>query len=154
MLYTLAQFGGLYVFLQLAFGIFMNKWTDQHLKQTLINELNSTIEIKNKLRNKNLDLQVEGHRSVRVFPDHASPNLAMNVSRNNEQYPLINEQPINFYNGVNLNQIQNEPNKNYRHHKSLLNEFQNQSLSPEHEQSRNANSKILYDYKDAFYSIF
>ena len=46
--YILAQFGGLYAFLHLFFGFFMSKWTEQHLKLTIVNEIYSRIEGNNK----------------------------------------------------------------------------------------------------------
>ena len=49
--YIMAQFGGLYAFLHLLFGIFMNRWTEQNLKQSLISNMKDLTQSKRKLRN-------------------------------------------------------------------------------------------------------
>ena len=152
--YILAQFGGLYAFLHLVFGFFMNRWTEQHLKQAFVNELYSSIEIKNQLKAQAINRQPEGYMGGRIAQDNGPVNLGMNAFPNNEQYPLMNEQSVHMNSVVNLHGINNQPNENYRHDESQLNDFENQSFNPMQRRHKKKSPEFNFDYKDAFYGIF
>ena len=143
--YIMSQLGGLYVFLHLMFGLLMNRWTEQHLKQTLMNELYSSIEAKSKSRNQALSQQTERNRSVKVSPDNVSPNLPMNGSHKNEQYPLINEQSVEMGNRVNQKDFVSSSNRIVRNQEPKINEFDNVSASNMDRNQSSHKSKSFYD---------
>ena len=152
--YIMSQLGGLYVFLHLMFGLLMNRWTEQHLKQTLMNELYSSIEAKSKSRNQALSQQTERNRSVKVSPDNVSPNLHMNGSHKNEQYPLINEQSVEMGNRVNQKDFMSSSNRIVKNQEPKINEFDNVSARNMDRNQSSHKSKSFYDFKDAIYGIF
>ena len=151
--YIMAQCGGLYVFLHLVFGLFMNRWTEQHFKQTLMNELYSNIEAKSKSRNQVLSRQAERNTSAKVSPDNVSPNLGMNVSHNNEQYPLINEQPIKTRNNVHENNSNRQSYQKVRDQESRINEPESLLVSDMNRNQNARRSKSFYNCKDAMYGF-
>ena len=146
--YIMAQFGGLYVFLHLVFGLFMNRWTEQHFKQALVNELHSSIEAKNRLRNQALSDQAERNKTSKVFPIKNKSNLGLRKHHNSEQNPLINEQSMNMRNKVNLNQQNIDLNHKNRDQQSQVNRSENPSAN-----GMNKKSKSFYHYMDALYGI-
>ena len=141
MFYIMSQLGGLYVFLHLIFGLLMNKWTEQHLKQTLMNELYSSIEAKSKSRSQALNQQTESNKSSK-----ASPSLDIKVPHKNEQLPLINEQAA---------KMENRENQSERHNEPQINDPEGFKLSDVNCRNQNTQiSKSFYNFKDALYGIF
>ena len=152
--FVLAQYGGLYTFLHLAFGLFMNRWTEQHLKQAFVSELYSSLESKNQQRNQALDQQPERYRGSRVVPENRTPNIGLNVSHNNEQFPLMNEQSAHMNNGVNLHNINNHQNENYRNDESQIPEFENYPFNPNYRRHKKKAPEFAFNYKDTLYGMF
>ena len=154
MFYIMAQFGGLYTFLHLVIGFFMNKWTEQHLKQTFMNELYRSIEAKDKSRSRALSVQAGRNKTTKVFPNLNASNIGMDMSQNKEQYPLMNEESKNIGAEMNQNDVDNHLNPNYRYQQSQRNQFDYQSVYDRKKSQTSKKSKSFYTLKDVLYGIF
>ena len=146
--YAMSQFGGLYTFLHLLFGCFMNRWTEQSLNQEIANTLLSKFDEKSNQRVLAKSQKLEKSKIKKVSPH--SENHALDWSlANNENDPLV------YNKSVNLNK------ETINKQRELPSLGQNQELDIEINQNKNSmnssessKEKSVWKSKDICYGVF